>query len=265
MQILFKALSRFKSYARMAFIVLVLGIGLSCAAQPVPTYAFKVVNTFPHDTGAFTQGLIYEGGILYEGTGLYGESSIREVDLATGKVTQVYNLPAQYYGEGITMFKDRIIQLTLESNKGFVYDKDSFRLLQEFSYPTQGWGITHDGSRLIMSDGTSTLYMVDPVSFQVAGRIEVSDRGVPVSLINELEYVDGKIYANIWRTDNIAVIDPQSGHVTAWIDLSGLLNKDDYGSHTDVLNGIAYDAGSGRLFVTGKLWPKLFEIKIVPR
>jgi glutamine cyclotransferase len=228
-------------------------------------YSFKVVNTFPHDVRAFTEGLVFDKDVLYEGTGLYGESSIRRVDVATGKITQVYNLPIKHYGEGITIFKDRIVQLTLESNTGFVYDKNSFTLLREFSYPTQGWGITHDGSHLIMSDGTSTLYLLDAEDYRVTGKIAVRDDGVPLEMINELEYIGGKIYANIWKTDNIAIIDPESGRVTGWINLSGLLSKSDYGPYTDVLNGIAYDAGTGRLFVTGKLWPKMFEIKLVTK
>jgi glutaminyl-peptide cyclotransferase len=262
---MFKTQSFFTLYGLAACFIVVSCISLSCIVQSVPGYTYRVVNTYPHDPAAFTQGLVFEDGVLYEGIGLYGGSSLRKVDLATGKVMQVYNLPIKYYGEGITIFKDRIIQLTLESNTGFVYDKDSFKLLQEFSYPTQGWGITHDGGRLIMSDGTSTLYMLDPESYQITGRIEVSERGVPLDLINELEFFDGKIYANIWKTDKVAVIDPRSGQVTAWINLSGLLDKGDYRMDTDVLNGIAFDAGSGRLFVTGKLWPKLFEIKLVPR
>jgi glutaminyl-peptide cyclotransferase len=270
--------SPFRFYINVACFILILSTCLSChvqdkmetrplsgegVLQAVPAYSYRVVNTFPHDTGAFTEGLVFDNGVLYEGTGLYGESSIRKVDLATGAVTQIYNLPIKYYGEGITIFKDKIIQLTLESNAGFVYNKDSFDLLREFSYPTQGWGITHDDKHLIMSDGTSTLYLLDPENYTTVGRIEVRDKGVPLEMINELEYVEGKIYANIWKTDNIAIIDPESGHVTGWINLSGLLSKGDYGPYTDVLNGIAYDANTGRLFVSGKLWPKLFEIKLV--
>lgn len=269
-----------KFYSRVACLIVVLGISNACgvpdkminralsinnASQAVSAYSFRIVNTFPHDTGAFTQGLVLENGSLYEGTGLYGESSIRKVDLATGKVTQIFNLPAQYYGEGITIINNKIMQLTLESNKGFVYDKKSFNLLREFSYPNQGWGLTYDGNHLIMSDGTSTLYLLDPDNFKMTGQIEVRDQDVPLRMINELEYIEGKIYANIWKTDNVVIIDPASGRVTGRINLSGLLNKSDYGQFTDVLNGIAYDANSGHMFVTGKLWPKLFEIELVPR
>jgi glutamine cyclotransferase len=274
--------SRFRIglYGKLLFIMLLLIISCSwdipepiksklvsphTALQAVPIYAYKVVNTFPHDPQAFTQGLVFENGIMYEGTGLYGDSSIRKVDLETGKVLQIYRLPGQYYGEGITVYQDTLIQLTLESNKGFVYDKTNLDLLREFSYPTQGWGITHDGDRIIMSDGTSTLYLLDPETFKTIGQIEAHDANGPLEMINELEYVNGKIYANIWKTDNIAIIDPQNGHVTGWINLSGLLDTRDYGEPADVLNGIAYDAKADRLFVTGKFWPLLFEIKPVGR
>lgn len=233
-------------------------------AQPVSTYTYTVVNTYPHDPQAFTQGLIYVDGVLYEGTGLYGQSSLRRVDLETGSVLQRYDLPAQFFGEGITLAGDRIIQLTWQSNVGFVYDKDSFELLGEFQYPTEGWGITHDGARLIMSDGTANLYFRDPETFAEIGRVTVQDDSGPVVRLNELEYIDGEVYANIWQTDRIARIDPQTGRVTAWIDLTGLLSAEDRQEPVDVLNGIAYDAANDRLFVTGKLWPKLFEIELIP-
>jgi glutamine cyclotransferase len=277
---MFKTRFHVRSYGKLLIFVLLLSIGCSwdipepiksklvsphIAVQEVPTYTYQVVNTFPHDPEAFTQGLVFENGIMYEGTGLYGNSSIRKVDLETGKVLQIYNLPMQYYGEGITVYKDTLIQLTLESNKGFVYDKTSLDLLREFSYSTQGWGITHNGDRIIMSDGTSTLNFLNPETFNKIGQIEVHDVNGPLEMINELEYINGKIYANIWKTDNIAIIDPQNGHVTGWINLSGLLDTRDYGEPADVLNGIAYDAKADRLFVTGKLWPLLFEIKPVGR
>jgi glutamine cyclotransferase len=238
---------------------------LPTVPQTVPIYTYKIVNTYPHDAEAYTQGLIFEKGFLYEGTGLYGDSSLRKVDLETGRVLQVYNLPRQYYGEGITLYKDTIIQLTLESGKGFVYDKNSFDLLREFPYSTQGWGVTHDGDHIIMSDGTSTLYLLNPETFNTVGRIEAHDVNGPLDMINELEYVNGKIYANIWQTDRIAIIDPQDGHVTGWIDLSGLMDTRDYAKPVNVLNGIAYDVKADRLFVTGKFWPSLFEIKLVVR
>jgi len=227
---------------------------------PIPVYTCKVVNTFPHDRQAFTQGLAFENGILYEGTGGYGSSSIRKVDMESGRVLQEYKLPARYFGEGITLYKDTLIQLTWKSNAGFVYDKNSFKLLREFAYPTDGWGITHDGSRIIMSDGTSNLYFLDPESFKTIGYVEVHDKNGPVNMLNEMEYIDGKIYANVWATDNIAIIDPDDGSVTGWIDLSGLRGAGNNSNSTDVLNGIAYDAQTGRMFVTGKLWPQLFEI-----
>lgn len=230
----------------------------------IPVYTYVIVNTYPHDRDAFTQGLVFEGGFLYEGTGLYGYSTLRRVDLETGAVLQVRELSAQFFGEGITIYGDRIIQLTWQSNIGFVWNKNTFELLQEFSYPTEGWGITHDGKRLIMSDGTSTLYFLDPQSFEEVGRLEVFDNDGPVTRLNELEYIKGEIYANVWQTDRIARISPRTGQVVGWVDLQGLLTEEDRLEYVDVLNGIAYDSENGRLFVTGKLWPKLFEIELVP-
>jgi glutamine cyclotransferase len=223
------------------------------------------VNTYSHDRDAFTQGLAFDGGFLYEGTGLHGKSSLRRVELETGKVLEAYALPPEYFGEGIAIFGDTIIQLTWQSNIGFVYDKHSLERIGDFTYATEGWGITHDGKRFIMSDGTSTLYFLDSDTLQPAGHIEVYDNGTPVSNLNELEYIKGKVYANVWRTDNIAIIDPDSGYVTGWIDLSGLLPPETGGTGVDVLNGIAYDSENSRLFVTGKLWPWLFEIELVPK
>lgn len=230
-----------------------------------PIYTFEIIHTFPHDPEAFTQGLVYENEALYEGTGLYGQSSLRRVDLESGAVLQRHDLPAQYFGEGITVFESRIIQLTWKSHTGFVYAKDSFDLIEQFSYPTEGWGLTHDGERLVMSDGTSTLYFLNPESFNEIGRLEVRERGVPVSELNELEYIAGEIYANVWRTDRIARISPGTGEVTGWIDLAGLLDPETAGAEAGVLNGIAYDAENDRLFVTGKRWPSLFEIRLIPR
>jgi len=228
--------------------------------QPVPVYTYKVVNTFPHDREAYTQGLAFDNGILYEGTGGYGSSSIRKVDLASGRVLQEYKLPARYFGEGITLYKDTIIQLTWKSNTGFVYDRNSLNLLREFSYPTEGWGITYDGNSIVMSDGTSDLYFLDPKNFNTTGYIEVRDKHSPLNMINELEYINGKIFANVWGTENIVIIEPGDGSVTGWIDLSGLLDTGYYNNPVDVLNGIAYDAKTDRMYVTGKLWPLLFEI-----
>lgn len=229
----------------------------------IPVYRYEVVNAYPHDRAAFTQGLVFDNGILYEGTGLYGKSTLRKVDLETGDVQQSHELPAQYFGEGVTAFGDRLIQLTWKSKSGFIYDKNSFKLIGDFTYATEGWGITHDGERLIMSDGTSTLYFLDPENFRIIGHVEVHHNDIPVDRLNELEYIKGQVYANIWQTDNIAVIDLNTGQLTAWLDLSGLLQSQEHSSPVDVLNGIAYDGANDRLFVTGKLWPWLFEIKLV--
>ncbi len=233
--------------------------------QPVPVYTYSILGAYTHDRDAFTQGLAFEKDVLYEGTGLYGKSSLRKVDLETGKVLQVHRLPSAYFGEGITILGDTIIQLTWQSKRGFVYDKNSFEVLREFTYKNEGWGITNDGKRLIMSDGTSTLYFLDPNTFIVTDQVQVYDSNVAVANLNELEYIRGKVYANVWRTDSIAIIDPNSGRVTGWIDLSGLLPPQIDGIPVDVLNGIAYDTEAGRLFVTGKLWPSLFEIELVTK
>jgi glutamine cyclotransferase len=222
------------------------------------------VNTYPHDPGAFTQGLAVADGILYEGTGLKGHSSLREVDLETGEVVRILDLSDVYFGEGITVWGDRIVQLTLSARTGFVYDAATFILLREFAYTTGGWGITSDGERLIMSDGTSMLHFLDPDSFQRTGQVIVRDGNRPIIGLNELEYIDGEIFANVWQTDLIARISPETGEVTAWIDLTGLLEPGERRG-ADILNGIAYDAEGKRLFVTGKLWPYLYEIEIIPK
>jgi glutamine cyclotransferase len=229
----------------------------------IPVYTYDVVNTYPHDHDAFTQGLVFENGFLYEGTGLYGESTLRRVELETGGILQIRELPDQFFGEGITIYGNRVIQLTWQSNVGFVYDRNSFELLQEFNCSTEGWGITHDGTRLIMSDGTSTLHFLDPQTFEEIGQLAVFADDDPVTKLNELEYVQGEIYANVWQTDRIARIAPGTGTVVGWIDLEGLLTAEDLTEPVDVLNGIAYDADTDRLFVTGKLWPELFEIDLI--
>jgi len=228
------------------------------------TYTYKVVNAYPHDREAFTQGLVYEDGVLYEGTGRNGFSELRKVELDTGNILQTRELAEEFFGEGITVYGDKIIQLTYLSNVGFVYNKETFELLREFNYPMAGWGITNDGKHLIMSDGTQKLYFLDTETFQQVRHIEVYDRGVSVWRLNELEYVEGQIYANVWPTERIARISPNTGRVLGWIDVRGLLTEQDYAMPVDVLNGIAYDNEKGRLFVTGKLWPKLFEIKLIP-
>ena len=238
---------------------------LSNKPATTPTqYTYSIVNEFPHDTNAFTQGLVIDNGVLYEGTGLNGHSTLRRVDLETGEVLQLYALSNEFFGEGITVLGDRIIQLTWLSHKGFVYDKNSFELLQNFTYPTEGWGITHNGTHLIMSDGSANLYFLDPETFERVGQIAVNDAGSPVTELNELEYIKGEIYANIWYEKRIAIISPQTGTVRAWIDLTGI-GATENTSGGRVLNGIAYNANEDRLFVTGKMWSKLYEIQLTPQ
>jgi glutamine cyclotransferase len=234
------------------------------AANSTALYTYKVINSYPHDPTAFTQGLAFEDGFLYEGTGLYGQSTLRKVELASGKVVRSLRLPERFFGEGITVLGERIIQLTWRSKLAFVYAKRDFKLQQSFAYPTEGWGLTHDGTRLILSDGTATLHFLDPRDFREIDHVDVFDDTGPVQGLNELEYVRGEILANVWRSDRIARIAPATGRVTGWIDLSGILREQDHQAPVDVLNGIAYDPVRGRLFVTGKLWPKLFEIELLP-
>ncbi|MBU7015364.1 MAG: glutaminyl-peptide cyclotransferase [Theionarchaea archaeon] len=226
-------------------------------------FTYQVVSVYPHDPGAFTQGLVYNGAFLYEGTGLTGRSSLRKVDLESGSVLKIRELEPNLFGEGITLYGDRIVQITWQSQRGFMYDKDSFELLEEFTYPTEGWGLTFDGQYLVMSDGTAVLHFLDPETYQEVKNIEVHDGSGPVTALNELEFVKGRIYANVWLTDTILIIDPETGEVEGWIDLQGLLSSQGFTQQADVLNGIAYDAEGDRLFVTGKLWPYLFEIKLV--
>ncbi|MCZ6468294.1 MAG: glutaminyl-peptide cyclotransferase [Candidatus Dadabacteria bacterium] len=230
-----------------------------------PVFGYKIVNTYPHDTNSFTQGLIFDKGVLYESTGLIGRSAVKIVDLKTGKTLKSHELPDNYFGEGIAIIENKIIQLTWRSKTGFVYDKKTLKLIKKFSYQTQGWGITYDGKYLIISDGSAVLYFMDPNTFKVVGTLEVYGDNGKVSKLNELEYINGEIYANVWGTEKIARINPKTGRVTAWIDLSGLLNKEDKKNRVDILNGIAFNSDKGRLFVTGKLWPKLFEIELVPK
>ena len=228
-----------------------------------PVYGYAVVRAYPHDREAFTQGLAFDDqGVLYESTGQRGQSSLRRVELSSGTVLQRRDLPTSLFGEGIAVFGDHIIQLTWQAGRAFVYDKANFALLREFTYRTEGWGLTHDGRRLIMSDGTATLYFLHPDTFAETLRLTVRDHRGPVIRLNELEHVRGEILANIWQTDRIARVDPRTGHVTGWIDLAGLLQPSDRRQPVDVLNGIAYDTRTDRLFVTGKWWPKLFEITL---
>ena len=227
--------------------------------------SYKVLNIYPHDRQAFTEGLVIDHGVLYEGTGLNGRSELRRVDLNSGQVQQSVPLDQQYFGEGVTTWGDQIIQLTWQSHVGFVYDKATFKPLKTFNYPSEGWGLTHDEKSLIMSDGTPTIHFLDPVTLQETRRITVTDQGQPIVNLNELEYVHGEILANVWQTDKLVRIAPDDGHVIGWIDLSGLLDRADRQPPVDVLNGIAYDAEHDRLYVTGKLWPKLFEIELLPQ
>ena len=227
-----------------------------------PVYGFKVVRSFPHDPEAFTQGLFFSGGHLYEGTGLNGKSSLRKIDLNTGKILQVVDISREYFGEGIALVRNRIVQLTWRSRKGFVYEKNSFRRIGEFHYETEGWGITFDGHYLIMSDGTAVLRFLDPKTFTVMRSVNVTAGEFPVGYLNELEFIRGEVYANVWGKDLIAIIAPATGRITGWIDLTGLRGRLAAGSRAEVLNGIAYDERHSRLFVTGKFWPKVFEIRI---
>jgi glutaminyl-peptide cyclotransferase len=231
------------------------------SAQQAVNYTYKVVKTYPHDTAAYTEGLIFSNGSLYESTGQYGQSSLRRVDLETGRVLQMYNLSSEYYAEGLTLVDNKLIQLTWLEHIGFVYDANTFELKANFSVSTQGWGLTYDGTSLILSDGSSTLSYLNPQTYQVTRQVNVKDGNQSINNINELEYVNGDIYANIWMTNKIAIINPQTGQVKGWIDLSGLYQSTDFNS---VLNGIAYDQQNNRLFVTGKNWPNLYEITIKP-
>jgi glutamine cyclotransferase len=231
------------------------------ATAPISRY--RIVKIYPHDRLAFTQGLIYLDGVLYEGTGLNGKSTIRKVKLENGEVLQQRSIDERYFGEGITVWGKNLLQLTWRSQIGFVYDLATFEQQKTFSYLGEGWGLTHDATRLILSDGSPYLRFLDPKSLRETGRLEVRDGGHAVPNLNELEFIKGEVYANVWQTTRIARISPRTGQVLGWIDLSGLLDPAD-ANGVDVMNGIAYDAARDRLFVTGKLWPKLFEIAIVP-
>lgn len=233
-------------------------------AQTAPVSSYQVIRTYPHDPRAFTQGLVFIDGFLYEGTGLNGESGIRKVRLETGEVLQVKKIEDRYFGEGIAVIGNSIFQLTWQGEVGFVYDRSTFERRRTFTYRGEGWGLTYDGRRLIMSDGTATLRFIDPGTLTEIGRTNVTEAGRPVVKLNELEFVKGEILANVWSSHRIARISPRTGAVIGWIDLEGLLDPRDAAAGVDVLNGIAYDAATDRLFVTGKLWPKLFEIKIRP-
>lgn len=223
---------------------------------------YKVVNTYPHNRDAFTQGLVYDNGVLFEGTGQNTGSSLREVELNTGRIIRQHNLDASLFGEGIALYRDRIFQVTWENKVGFVYEKSTFKLINKIYYPTQGWGLTTIDDNIVMSDGSNILYYFEPEMFTVVSRIEVYDNEKKVEQLNELEYINGEIWANIWTTDLIARIDKVSGKVISYIDLKGILPESERNAETDVLNGIAYDIQGKRIFVTGKKWPKLYEIRI---
>jgi glutamine cyclotransferase len=226
-------------------------------------YSYKLIHAYPHDSEAFTQGLFYDNGVLYEGTGQETGSSLREVELETGRVLRQHNLESSLFGEGITLYNDRIYQVTWTSKVGFVYNKTDFMVINKIFYPTQGWGLTTINDRIVMSDGSNVLYFHEPEMFNAVSRIEVYDNEKKVDQLNELEYIDGEIWANIWQTDLIARIDPLTGKVNSYIDMSAIFPESKRREvNADVLNGIAWDARGGRIFITGKRWPKLYEIKI---
>lgn len=228
-------------------------------------YGYEVVHAYPHDPEAFTQGLIYLDGFLYESTGLNGKSSVRKVKLETGEVLQRRDVDARYFAEGMTEWQGTLVQLTWQTRIGFVYDLATFAPKTTFGYLGEGWGLTHDATRLIMSDGTANLRFLDPATLTETGRVTVTDRTQPVTRLNELEFIKGEVYANVWGTDSIVRIAPETGQVTGWINLAGILPVADRTPGADVLNGIAYDAARDRLFVTGKQWSKLFEVRLVRR
>jgi len=224
-------------------------------------YTYQIVNIYPHDTEAFTQGIVFDNGTLLESTGGWGTSYLRRVDIESGTVVQECRLSDEFFGEGLAKIDDKLVQLTWLNNLGLVYDSNTFELLGNFSYPTQGWGLSFDGQKLIMSDGSSTLYFLDPITYDRIGQLNVVDGDIPIANINEMEYINGDIYANIWKTQKIAIINPQTGQVKGWIDLAGIYQPQGV---EDVLNGIAYDQKANRLFVTGKNWPNIYQIEIMP-
>lgn len=232
-----------------------------------PEYTFEIVRTFPHDSSAFTQGLAYRDGFLYEGTGINGQSSLRKVRLETGEVVQRVDLSPEFFGEGIALVKNEVVQLTWQSQTGFVYSLSDFHLLRRFSYSGEGWGLATSGNDhdIFMSDGSSEIRVLDSGTLAEKRRFTVHDGDIPINRLNELEFVEGEIFANVWQSDRIARISPQSGKVVGWIDLAGLLSPIYRAEPNAVLNGIAYDSSRKRLFVTGKLWPSVFEIRIVPK
>lgn len=230
--------------------------------QGIPVYTYEIVASYPHDPKAYTQGLVFLDGALYESTGQYDASTLRKVELKKGKVKKQIDVPGQYFAEGMTILNGKIYQLTWVQHKGFIYDLKDFKLEKEFAYEGEGWGLTNDGRSLILSDGTNQLRFIDPATLRVQRTISVFDNQQPLAELNELEYIRGEIYANIWKTDKIVRIDPQTGRILAWIDLTGLRPPETLENGENVLNGIAYDEEHDRLYVTGKRWPKLFEIRL---
>ena len=252
-----------------SFVVVAAVLALACAPATVaqrraaPVHGFTIVATFPHDTGAFTQGLVFADGGFYESTGLNGESSVRRVEIATGKVLQRIDVPSEYFAEGLALVGNELLQLTWQSKVGFVYDRKTFAQTGTFRYGTEGWGIAYDGkSRLVMSDGSDTLTFLDPKTRAVTKSLKVSDAGTPVGNLNELEWIEGEIWANVWTTDRIARISPATGEVTAWVDLGALWPRHERRPPADVMNGIAYDPAARRIFVTGKKWPRVYQIRV---
>ena len=246
--------------------VLLLAFGIQGCGGDTPVYGYKVVTTFPHDPGAFTQGLVYDDGKLHESTGREGESTVRTVDLATGTILVFNALSREHFGEGLALWQDRLIQLTWKSEKAFVYDREKLTRVATISYKGEGWGLTHDGTHLILSDGSAELRFLDPNTFEIVRRVTVKDGDRSVPRLNELEWIEGEVWANVWQTDRIARIDPSNGAVKSWVDLTGLLaTAGPRPASVDVLNGIAYDPVGKRIFVTGKQWPKIFQIEVIPR
>lgn len=261
----------YQAFFALLLVLVAISVWLSCtrpaltAQNVAPVDGYRIVNAYPHDSKAFTQGLIYLNGFLFESTGRKGQSTLRKVDLKTGEIVQRYSLDKSFFGEGLTEWHDQLVQLTWLSNMAFVYDLTSFALRRTISYSGEGWGLTHDRQGLILSDGTDTLRFLDPLSFRETRRLLVTDGDVPVTGLNELEYVGDEVYANVRHTDRIARISPHSGRVIGWIDLEGLMPAVYQLDSKAELNGIAYDRVNNRLLVTGKLWPRLFEIEVVPR
>ncbi len=247
--------------AVMSLIGRVVGFASSQAASPLPMFGYTVVHTYPHDRDAFTQGLEVVDGVFYEGTGLNGRSSIRKVKIDTGEVLQKRDVPAEYFGEGITVRGNELFQLTWQSGVALVYDRATFAPKRQFKYSGEGWGLTQDKTALIMSDGSEFLRFLDPATFAEKRRVRVTVAGAPLKNLNELEYVKGEVFANVWQTDYVARIDPATGNVNGYIDFRGLLTSREREA-TDVLNGIAYDEATDRLFITGKLWPRVFEVRV---